>query len=152
MNIKIIKIVALILIISSLSGCSVGCSNDAKEEVSSVSADGVEKTLPDDIDEAVQDSAVSDTVNTDVSDTDNTESGGGNPYQSDTVSVQITVSGNEYIYENKTVSFDEIGKIIDDFGDNYVVEVYDDSASEKAYKALIEKLKELNISYTEVTE
>ena len=131
------------LIVLSFSGCSVSCSNDETEEISSTVTESVEKSSSDK-EEEVKESA--------VSDANNTESNGGNPNQSDSVSVQITVSGNDYIYDNKTISFDEISKIIDDFGENYIVEVYDDSASEKAYQALIEKITELSISYTEVTE
>jgi len=143
MNIKIIKTVALIMILSSFSVFFVGCSDEEKEKTSSVATERAEKASYDK-EEDVQESA--------VSDTNNTESSGGNPNQSDSVSVQITVSGNEYIYNNKTISFDEISETIEDFGENYIIEVYDDSASEKAYRALIDKLTELNISYKEVTE
>ena len=143
MNSKIIKAIALALIVSSFSILSVGCSDDEKEETTSTVTENAEIVTTDKKESA---------ETSDAPDSDNTESSGGNPNQSDSISVRITVSGNEYIYDNKTISFDEISKEIEDFGENYIVEIYDDSASEKAYQSLIDKLAELNISYTEATE
>ena len=143
MKAKIIKAIAFALIVSSFSILSVGCSDDEKEETTSTVTENAEIVTTDKKESS---------ETSDVPDSDNTESIGGNPNQSDSISVQITVSGNEYIYDNKTISFDEISKEIEDFGENYIVEIYDDSASEKAYQSLIDKLTELNISYTEATE
>lgn len=143
MKAKIIKAIAFALIVSSFSILSVGCSDDEKEETTSTVTENAEIVTTDKKESS---------ETSDVPDSDNTESSGGNPNQSDSISVQITVSGNEYIYDNKTISFDEISKEIEIFGENYIVEIYDDSASEKAYQSLIDKLTELNISYTEATE
>lgn len=143
MKAKIIKAIAFALIVSSFSILSVGCSDDEKEETTSTVTENAEIVTTDKKESS---------ETSDVPDSDNTESIGGNPNQSDSISVQITVSGNEYIYDNKTISFDEISKEIEIFGENYIVEIYDDSASEKAYQSLIDKLTELNISYTEATE
>lgn len=143
MKAKIIKAIAFALTVSSFSILSVGCSDNEKEETTSTVTENAEIVTTDKKESS---------ETSDVPDSDNTESSGGNPNQSDSISVQITVSGNEYIYDNKTISFDEISKEIEIFGENYIVEIYDDSASEKAYQSLIDKLTELNISYTEATE
>lgn len=63
--------------------------------------------------------------------------------------INVTVSGNEYIYDNKKVSLDELIDSIKSLDRNLPVKIADEGSSLKAYKALKTKLSENNISFIE---
>lgn len=63
--------------------------------------------------------------------------------------INVTVSGNEYIYDNKKVTLDELVDSIKSLDRNLPVKIADEGSSLKAYKALKSKLSENNISFIE---
>ena len=54
--------------------------------------------------------------------------------------INVTVSGNEYIYDNKKVTLDELIDSIKSLDKNLPVKIADEGSSLKAYKALKAKL------------
>lgn len=63
--------------------------------------------------------------------------------------INVTVSGNEYIYDNKKVTLDELVDSIKSLDRNLPVKIADEGSSLKAYKELKSKLSENNISFIE---
>lgn len=63
--------------------------------------------------------------------------------------INVTVSGNEYIYDNKKVTLDELIDNIKSLDKNLPVKIADEGSSLKAYKALKAKLSENSISFIE---
>lgn len=63
--------------------------------------------------------------------------------------IEITVSDNQYYYDNAEISFDELTELIDGLGKNNIVRIYDDYASAKAYEDLTALLDEREIPYKE---
>lgn len=63
--------------------------------------------------------------------------------------INVTVSGNEYIYDNKKVTLDELIDSIKSLDKNLPVKIADEGSSLKAYKALKAKLSENSISFIE---
>ena len=69
--------------------------------------------------------------------------------------INVTVSGNEYIYDNKKVTLDDLRYIgenvptIKSLDKNLPVKIADEGSSLKAYKALKAKLSENSISFIE---
>lgn len=63
--------------------------------------------------------------------------------------INVTVSGNEYIYDNKKVTLDELVDSIKSLDRNLPVKIADEGSSLKAYKELKTKLSENNISFIE---
>ena len=63
--------------------------------------------------------------------------------------INVTVSGNEYIYDNKKVTLDELIDSIKSLDRNLPVKIADEGSSLKAYKALKAKLSENSISFIE---
>ena len=63
--------------------------------------------------------------------------------------INVTVSGNEYIYDNKKVTLDELIDSIKSLDRNLPVKIADEGSSLKAYKELKSKLSENNISFIE---
>ncbi len=63
--------------------------------------------------------------------------------------VSVTVSGSDYLYENKSISLDDLLTSLKSLEAGTVVRITDDNASLNAYNALTDALKEANISYTE---
>ena len=59
------------------------------------------------------------------------------------------MSGNEYIYDNKTVTLDELIDSIKSLDKNLPVKIADEGSSLKAYKALKARLSENSISFIE---
>ncbi len=67
--------------------------------------------------------------------------------------IEVTVSENQYIFNNKTYEIEEIDSIISDMRsnlDNFTVEITDDYASLKAYEELISALKNEEIEFIEI--
>ncbi len=63
--------------------------------------------------------------------------------------INVTVSGNEYIYDNKKITLDELVDSIKSLDRNLPVKIADEGSSLKAYKELKTKLSENNISFIE---
>ena len=63
--------------------------------------------------------------------------------------INVSVSGNEYIYDNKKVTLDELVDSIKSLDRNLPVKIADEGSSLKAYKELKTKLSENNISFIE---
>ena len=64
--------------------------------------------------------------------------------------INVTVSGNEYIYNNNKISLEELTKELSSIQTNKTkVKISDDSASKKAYGDLINALEENSIQYME---
>lgn len=63
--------------------------------------------------------------------------------------MEITVSGNDYIFQNKKLTADEIIAEISSLDEKMPVKITDDGASIKAYDVLIGVLKENDIRYIE---
>ena len=63
--------------------------------------------------------------------------------------VNITVSENEYLYQNSKYSLEELLTELDSIPDNLPVKITDDNASLNAYRQLIEALDEHGIKYIE---
>ena len=63
--------------------------------------------------------------------------------------LKISVTDNNYIYENRSVTLDEIITAVDTAGESSIVEITDDSASLQAYEKLLQQLDEHNIKYIE---
>lgn len=61
--------------------------------------------------------------------------------------LNVTVSGNEYLYQNSKLQLDElVDKLVTDAADTKV-KITDENASKRAYENLINALEEKNIRY-----
>lgn len=63
--------------------------------------------------------------------------------------MEITVSGSDYIFQNKKLTAEEIIAELNSLEEKMPVKITDDGASIKAYDVLINMLKENNIRYIE---
>ena len=65
----------------------------------------------------------------------------------DITTVELRVNGNEYIYNNDKYSLDEVQALVDKIKelDDISVKLVDDNASEKAFQAIEQALKDTNI-------
>lgn len=63
--------------------------------------------------------------------------------------VNITVSGNDYLFQNQKMTVDELISELNRSNEKFPVKITDDGASIKAYDNLIEVLKDNNIRYIE---
>ncbi|MBQ2823427.1 MAG: hypothetical protein IJF18_02500 [Oscillospiraceae bacterium] len=63
--------------------------------------------------------------------------------------IEITISENTYIYQNRQAELDELIAELTSSADNAPVKITDDNASQDAYSKLIGALEENNISFIE---
>lgn len=63
--------------------------------------------------------------------------------------IEITVSGNEYIFQNQKYEMDELISTVKKQAESLDVRITDDHSSIKAYKYLTEALSENSIHYIE---
>lgn len=63
--------------------------------------------------------------------------------------VEVSVVKGDYFYENKRIDLDEFIEIICAIDGQVVVEVTDDNAALKPYNKLLDRLEDLEITYTE---
>ena len=61
----------------------------------------------------------------------------------------VTVAGNDYFFKNERIELEKLLDSFDDVKGPFVVEIKDDNASLKAYKALTDRLDNLYIRYIE---
>ena len=69
--------------------------------------------------------------------------------ESHTLMLKVSVINNEYFYDNNRISLDDFINKVKETETDKIVEVKDDNASLKAYNALLDKLKELKVSFIE---
>lgn len=71
--------------------------------------------------------------------------GGGNPdvYNE----IEITISENKYFYNNHEITYDEFQDIMSQFDSNTTIKIYDELASDSAYKKITAYLDENEIPY-----
>lgn len=87
--------------------------------------------------------------NQEQSEDNNTKSGQDKDANNGANVLKISVSGNEYVYENERVSLDDFMAEVSKAGETVSVEVKNDNASLNAYNDLLNKLKDANISFSE---
>lgn len=63
--------------------------------------------------------------------------------------MEITVSGSDYIFQNKKLTAEEIIAELNSLEEKMSVKITDDGASIKAYDTLVKSLKDNNIRYIE---
>jgi hypothetical protein len=61
----------------------------------------------------------------------------------------ITVSENDYFYDNNRMELDDIEKMLKESEGEKIVEIKEDKASIKAYNKLVELLEGLKVDYVE---
>ena len=61
----------------------------------------------------------------------------------------ITVSENDYFYDNNRMELDDIEKMLKETSGEKIVEIKEDKASIKAYNKLVDLLEELDVDYVE---
>lgn len=71
------------------------------------------------------------------------------PVTEDMEYLRVSVSGNEYLYQNSKVSLEELISKLTEPSMDIPVKIMDENASRVAYTSLIEALKENNIRYIE---
>lgn len=64
--------------------------------------------------------------------------------------IEITVSGNEYLYQNSKYTLDDLIKVLTNQELVNTVKITDEKASLKAYETLITALSDNNIHYIEI--
>ena len=136
LGVRTLIIVGLILVIAALLyfGFGAGLRNGSGDE----SGDGNTEMV----------STVDDPSNLIPSDTKNNDKA--DETTTETKSLSITVSDNDYWFNNNRVSLEEIILIIKkDEYEGYKVHIKDDNASKNAYDDIINLLKEEGIQYEE---
>lgn len=65
--------------------------------------------------------------------------------------IEVTIVGSDYFYENERIIFDDLIAVIAEAEaeGELVVKIVDDNASLNAYDALINKLEDMYVDYTE---
>lgn len=64
--------------------------------------------------------------------------------------IDVTVSGNDYLYNNTKYTLDELMDELNSYELEAKVKITDDNSSRKAYKGLVEALRANSIPYIEV--
>lgn len=77
------------------------------------------------------------------------ETAGGNAGDVQYKYYRVTVSEDRYYTADGELTFDELVSEISVLGEDYVVEITDDNATLRAYKALTDMLSEKSVPYTE---
>ena len=105
--------------------------NQVENEINSTSISIVE--IPDD-------TSVQSTVSEEYD-----ETGGGN---ADTYKeIEITVSDNQYFYNNHEITYSELCEILDSLDSNTTIILFDEMATESAFSKITDYLDERKISY-----
>ncbi|MBD5533274.1 MAG: hypothetical protein HDQ98_13945 [Lachnospiraceae bacterium] len=76
-----------------------------------------------------------------------TDETGGNPAESHSHVLEITVFEDNYFYENHEVSYDELLLIFEELKEGDIVTIYDENASLNACQKVISYLEERKIMY-----
>ncbi|MDE6787706.1 MAG: hypothetical protein K2J47_00070 [Ruminococcus sp.] len=63
--------------------------------------------------------------------------------------INITVSGSDYLFQNRKMTVDELIAELNNSDEKFPVKITDDDASIKAYDALVKALKDNNVRYIE---
>ena len=63
--------------------------------------------------------------------------------------INITVSGSDYLFQNRKMTVDELIAELNNSDEKFPVKINDDDASIKAYDVLVKALKDNNVRYIE---
>lgn len=63
--------------------------------------------------------------------------------------LSITVVGNDYFYDNERITLEDFIAVLQGMEETVVVEIKDDTASLRAYNALLDRLNEMELNYIE---
>ena len=80
--------------------------------------------------------------------TSNVSAEGGNPGNTDSFAMEITVSEDKYFVDNHEISFDELKTKIDGLETGAVIKINDENSSLKAFNAVKDYLTEKEIAYS----
>lgn len=137
---KIIRLVACTFVMLSLASCGngnenvmfgvlneLGASYETAETVSVTAAESQKNEAS-------------------VTTAEPTDEAGGNPNAS--ITIEITVLEDKFIYNNKEISYDELLEIFDTLTENDVVQFRDENAALDTYRKATSALDERGIPYT----
>ena len=80
--------------------------------------------------------------------TSNVSAEGGNPGNTDSFAMEITVSEDKYFVDNHEISFDELKTKIDGLETGAVIKINDENSTLKAFNAVKDYLTEKEIAYS----
>lgn len=80
--------------------------------------------------------------------TSDVSSEGGNPGNTDSFAMEITVSEDKYFVDNHEISFDELKAKIDGLETGAVIKINDENSTLKAFNAVKDYLTEKEIAYS----
>ena len=65
--------------------------------------------------------------------------------------ISVSVVEGDYFYENQRIDLDDLEQLLEETDEKFIVEVTDDNATLKAYQKLLNKLEQMDVSYTELS-
>lgn len=80
--------------------------------------------------------------------TSNISAEGGNPGNTDSFALEITISEDKYFVDNHEISFDELKAKIDGLETGAVIKINDENSTLKAFNAVKDYLTEKEIAYS----
>lgn len=80
--------------------------------------------------------------------TSNVSAEGGNPGNTDSFAMEITVSEDKYFVDNHEISFDELKTKIDGLETGAVIKINDENSTLKAFNTVKDYLTEKEIAYS----
>lgn len=93
-------------------------------------------------------SDISSADNSSQAQTSNVSAEGGNPGNTDSFALEITVSEDKYFVDNHEISFDELKTKIDGLETGAVIKINDENSTLKAFNAVKDYLTEKKIAYS----
>lgn len=93
-------------------------------------------------------SDISSADNSSQAQTSNVSAEGGNPANTDSFAMEITVSEDKYFVDNHEISFDELKAKIDGLETGAVIKINDENSTLKAFNAVKDYLTEKEIAYS----
>lgn len=93
-------------------------------------------------------SDISSADNSSQAQTSNVSAEGGNPGNTDSFAMEITVSEDKYFVDNHEISFDELKIKIDGLETGAVIKINDENSTLKAFNAVKDYLTEKEIAYS----
>ncbi len=98
--------------------------------------------------EANMASDISSADNSSQAQTSNISAEGGNPGNTDSFALEITISEDKYFVDNHEISFDELKAKIDGLETGAVIKINDENSTLKAFNAVKDYLTEKEIAYS----
>lgn len=93
-------------------------------------------------------SDISSADNSSQAQTSNVSAEGGNPGNTDSFAMEITVSEDKYFVDNHEISFDELKTKIDGLETGAVIKINDENSTLKAFNTVKDYLTEKEIAYS----